>query len=1033
MKELRERMISLKNITFSVILFLLAIQFSAGESGPSCLPGAFSEKEQDSITVHSTVIRKIIDLTNRINSLYLKDDTNSGLALTDSLRRLFDIYDDFRDVDLSMSYYFLGVHSYYNARIIEAQEYLDHALRYLLIYHDWKLEARILRFKGILYTEIYDFYGAEEWYLRRKELVWSQPFAGINDKVESLIYLAIAELNLRKSDEAGRLIQEGFNMIQMYPDSVSDWNMFYLYQTRATFFTERSDHKRAIQDLIKAKDFSGAMPEDNLVSLNLLFGATYFYIGEFAKSQHFYSAAIDASRNNVRLLINSSNNYAIFLGETGNAMKGEKVLSGTLSFLEQSKVANREDYYNLLHYYAEFLRDYTIDIARSVEINLKCYDYLGSEQGKLNMRQDILLSYALGLSQSGHNETALDSINSLLKRYVSGFRSLSCRFDEPDISLLEPNKRIWYMLVARYQILKGYYLEKGDINALVAAAEASGLAAMVMERIKGNIGEEESRIYAGDRYRRVYLDAIVNYSELYTLTGSKKYLDKSFGFSERSKASGLLASTRESRALKNSVPQDIIDMENSITVHMGLCKTRIGVLENGENPDQSLLRYWNDQLLATSERKDSLMKVIERLYPDYSRLKSDTSIIFTSDIPGKTGKRKNFISYVVSDSSLYIYLINSKHTELVRRNTDSTFFNSLVEFRRLISEPDRSSGDALREYKRFRELGFYLYSELIEPVKGYFISDELIISPDHMLSYFPFEILLTSDEGDEKIYYNILPYLMRKFGISYAYSATLLTESAPTRKSIFNRSVSFAPSYAEMILNVDSLLSSRQSSDGYLSDLKFAPEEASYISRLTSGRLFLEDDASETTFKAEVPQYDIIHLAMHTILDARSQSNSRMVFYSKTGSPDDGQLYTYEINALMLNAKMVVLSSCFTGSGLLFSGEGVLSLARGFLFAGSRSVVMSLWEVNDRSGTDIVKSFYRYLKKGNSKSNSLRRSRLEYLRHSDQLQSHPYFWATLVIYGDDNPVYLYPWPASGTIFLIIIVISAGLLFYFRKR
>jgi len=66
---------------------------------------------------------------------------------------------------------------------------------------------------------------------------------------------------------------------------------------------------------------------------------------------------------------------------------------------------------------------------------------------------------------------------------------------------------------------------------------------------------------------------------------------------------------------------------------------------------------------------------------------------------------------------------------------------------------------------------------------------------------------------------------------------------------------------------------------------------------------------------------------------------------------------------------------------------------------------MSLWEIEDRSGTEIVKEFYRNLKKGNSKSNALRRARVRYMKNADQLRSHPYFWSSLVVYGNNFPVY----------------------------
>ena len=99
---------------------------------------------------------------------------------------------------------------------------------------------------------------------------------------------------------------------------------------------------------------------------------------------------------------------------------------------------------------------------------------------------------------------------------------------------------------------------------------------------------------------------------------------------------------------------------------------------------------------------------------------------------------------------------------------------------------------------------------------------------------------------------------------------------------------------------------------------------------------------------------------------------------------------------------------------------------------------MSLWEINDRSGTDIMKNFYSNLKLGKSKSEALREARIRYLKGADMLRAHPYFWSTLVIYGDDSPIYK---PLSlklehGALIMVLvlalILLVAGLI-YFRKR
>jgi CHAT domain-containing protein len=172
---------------------------------------------------------------------------------------------------------------------------------------------------------------------------------------------------------------------------------------------------------------------------------------------------------------------------------------------------------------------------------------------------------------------------------------------------------------------------------------------------------------------------------------------------------------------------------------------------------------------------------------------------------------------------------------------------------------------------------------------------------------------------------------------------------------------------------------------------------------------------------------------MHTIIDESSPGYSKLIFANPADSTEDGFLNTYEIYNIRMGADMVVVSSCNTGTGRLRSGEGVMSLARGFVNAGSRSVVMSLWEVNDEWGTEVMKSFYDNLLKGQSKSNALRKAKLMFIENgeADQFKGNPFYWATLVIYGNNEPIF-WGWKQVGTLFAIGIFLLAS-AYTLRKR
>ena len=116
---------------------------------------------------------------------------------------------------------------------------------------------------------------------------------------------------------------------------------------------------------------------------------------------------------------------------------------------------------------------------------------------------------------------------------------------------------------------------------------------------------------------------------------------------------------------------------------------------------------------------------------------------------------------------------------------------------------------------------------------------------------------------------------------------------------------------------------------------------------------------------------------------------------------EDGFLLVREIYNLRLTADMIVLSACQTGRGRLENIEGVLGLPRIFFYCGAGSVVSSLWKINDKSTTKFMFYFYKYISEGNSKPQALRLAKIKMMKTK---YSHPFHWASFVLYGDSSPL-----------------------------
>jgi CHAT domain-containing protein len=824
---------------------------------------------------------------------------------------------------------------------------------------------------------------------------------------------------------------KALSIISRNKDALDGIRLSNLYNTIGVGYARMADFAKAKLYLEKSesliREFN--LPHDaNYINLINSLAYTYGSLGLHDKEKTYFKNGIDLAVNNTSsLAFNLIHSYAIGIGKTDNVKKGDALLSDVVRKAQSAYGTESRLYVEVLNNYANYLILFRYKTDKALEIYKALLGYVSEHPNDIDLKQGILLGYARALHETGDNENAISTINNLL--FQSDEVKPADPFSNPSPDGVPADRSSLRIIQLKYEILKSLYQKMESRDILIASAKTSELMVALIEKIRLNISEDESRLVLGDRYRDSYLLAIHDFEQCYRITGERRFLEKAFEFAERSKVAGLLAATRQMKAVEFHIPQNLAEREKLLQNEIGFYNSRISAENIKEKPDQTLIAQWTENLLSTVAARDSLVLTFERDFPGYFTLKYNTKVPLMKEVSSITGKGHTYINYVVSDSLLYIFLINRKYQELITIKTDSSFLNELADFRNLLSDPLQSV-EARKKFESFQKTGYDLYKILIEPVEQFLISDNLLISPDNILSYLPFETFLTSEYAGNDILYRKLEYLMNDYNISYAYSATFMGETVNRGIPARNRLVAFAPSYP-LYLNLDSLIVERQV-ENIINDIPLARQEAEYVAGTSHGILYLNHEANESVYKSVASRYNIIHLAMHTLVNDQNPMNSAMVFAQVSDTVNDGLLYTYEVYGIPLRAKMVVLSSCNTGSGTLSSGEGILSLARGFLYSGSESVVMSLWKIEDRSGTEIVKKFYDNLRKGMSKSKALRKARYDYLKKASQLRSHPYFWSTLVIFGNNAPVF-FPWKMVAGSGLVIILAAIFLLLYFWKR
>jgi len=217
--------------------------------------------------------------------------------------------------------------------------------------------------------------------------------------------------------------------------------------------------------------------------------------------------------------------------------------------------------------------------------------------------------------------------------------------------------------------------------------------------------------------------------------------------------------------------------------------------------------------------------------------------------------------------------------------------------------------------------------------------------------------------------------------------------------------------------------------------LPFADDEVRTIATFLGGQTWLNSAATRRNFLEHAETYGILHLATHGIIDPDNPLRSKLLF-SRSVSGEDPAVYAHEIYGMQLRAGLAVLSSCSSGAGTWKNGEGVMSLARAFSFAGCPNVVMSLWNVADRSTAEIMTHFYKNLQQGMTKDKALQLAKLQYLQETSAEYAKPIFWGSFVVIGETDPILMdvattstLPW--FWTVLLLVLLI--GMFWFWRTQ
>jgi CHAT domain-containing protein len=517
----------------------------------------------------------------------------------------------------------------------------------------------------------------------------------------------------------------------------------------------------------------------------------------------------------------------------------------------------------------------------------------------------------------------------------------------------------------------------------------------------------------------LYENAIQRQHLLFDQSKDSTYMASAFQLIEKSKVQSLMEQLRaEVYEQHEQLRPEIFVTKDSLEEKM--FRLRESIFRAGEQ-DITGKDSLNQLYLANKESYDNLLIELSQKYPEYYRFKYSQQ---TKDIASVQEEllddSKAIISYFSGNEFVYTFLVTNEsfHFNAMER---STLFDDIDKLKQDIID-QKQAGETV-----VKKLSDALISGIVEYIPE--TCNQLIIIPDGSIAYVPFELLNYSDKPDD--------FLIRHFQISYANSATLLAHQEKMSSKASKGFAGFAPEYDTDALNEsdtsnDLLLANLVRSGNY--NLPSAIEEVSGIADILNGDAYVGNEASESNFKKIAGDYGILHLAMHSMVNSKDPDYSRLLFDPESQEvEEDNNLHAMELRKLRLNADLAVLSACNTGYGQVQRGEGVLSIAHAFAYAGVPSTLMSLWEVPDQATSLIMLNFYRNLQDGQTKDEALRNAKLTYL-DDESIHSAlktPFYWAGFIATGDMEPIQLNN--DYGYIWFLIPVILLVIFFFWKRN
>lgn len=526
----------------------------------------------------------------------------------------------------------------------------------------------------------------------------------------------------------------------------------------------------------------------------------------------------------------------------------------------------------------------------------------------------------------------------------------------------------------------------------------------VIEKVRAGLGGDQDKAGFLQDKVEIYKEQIALLLDLYRQDVKSQTGADAFHYNERARARAFFDRLAEAKIdpERDAAPdllkqkQDLHARINTLTAQ--LIKERS--LETSKQ-NQIAIGELKKRLDQADKELSGWLRELRRRNPGYAALKYPEPVTL-AETQRLLDDKTILLSYSLADPASFLFAITRNDFQVKRLPSEKLLGKRVHDLLAAITDKHNPAP------AQYRLQALRLSQDLLPDRRMLAGKKALVIVADGALHRLPFEVLFlpgTSASGDMRRW----PYLIKNFAVSYTPSASVLAELQNHAREVAPKGfIAFGDPLYEQSMTTSTLRVTNAEGRLNLQPLPFSRTEIDGIARLfgkENSDLFFGAEASEENVKSpeRLGHYRIVHFSTHGYVNEARPRFSGLVLSQRTIGPqslnsksEDGVLSAYEIFDLKLKADLVVLSACETGLGKEVRGEGLMSLTRAFMYAGTPSVVVSLWNVNDETAADLMIRFYRHMKTpGTTKSEALRLAQLETIHDN----GFPFFWAPFVLIG----------------------------------